>query len=111
MNKKNGRTKGTTTQTNTRTQYSKIASLGLNGQAHHITFFILENPCALTHHIAHRCAVGNVSHAAKKANARLGKVGLRLICTEPHPRIINRFGVPSPVHQWELVEIGGADEQ
>ncbi len=88
--------------------YSKVASVGLSGQARRVAFFVLENPGTLTHNIAQRCAVGNVSDACGRANSKLYRAGLRLVCSMPKPQVLNRFGCPSPVHEWHLVKLEGA---
>lgn len=106
MDKKNGLTEGKTTQ-ETRPDYSKISKAGLTRQPLRAAEFIFLHPGALTHEISARCAIGNVSDACCRANRLLENVGLRLVCRPPNPPIRNRFGEPSPVHEWQLVSLGG----
>lgn len=95
---------------NLRNQYNTIAKVGLTGQPQRVTEFIYRHQGALTHHVAERCAVGNVSDACRRANFQLEQVGLRLVCRMPNPRIKNRFGQPSQVHKWYMVSTGGEHE-
>lgn len=87
--------------------HSKISSLGLRGQPYRAAFFILDNPGQLTHHIAQQCAIINVPDACRRANLYLHRVGLRLACNLPIPKVTNRYGEVTPVHEWHLVKLGG----
>lgn len=77
-----------------------------HSQGIRIMTFLGENPYSITVDVNRACAVGNISHVARKLNKMLEpKFGLMIGCEFPHPRVPNRFGELSQMFKWGVYRL------
>lgn len=73
-------------------------------QAYRLINFLADNPQSVTVNVNRACAVGNISDVARKINGVLWKFGFFIGCERPPMPVENRFGEPSHMFLWSIME-------
>ena len=76
-----------------------------SSQAHRLVDYLYDHGPATSAQLSQACGIGNLSAAANVIRPHLFKVGLAIVADLPNPLIRNRFGEPSMIHEWRLVEL------
>ncbi len=74
-------------------------------QAHRMVEFLSEHPHSPSGHVAHHCAIGNLSDVAHKANKFIYPLKLFIACERPPTPLRNRFNETSNQFLWSLYRL------
>ena len=77
-------------------------------QAYRLINYLADNPRSVTVDVNRACAIGNISHVARKLNRMLWKHDLFIGCERPPMPLPNRFGEPSQMFLWSILATGEA---
>lgn len=77
-------------------------------QAYRLLTYLADNPQSVTVEVNRACAIGNISHVARKVNRILWKHNLFIGCERPPIPLPNRFGEPSQMFLWSILATGNA---
>lgn len=69
-------------------------------QQRRLVKFLLSNQAASTVQVSQRCAIGNISDIARRANQNIYHAGMYVFCQRPNIPIPNRFGEESNMFYW-----------
>lgn len=74
-------------------------------QAHRLVEFLADHPHSPSGHVAHHCAIGNLSDVASKANKYIYPLRLFIACERPPTPLTNRFTESSNQFLWALYHL------
>lgn len=77
-------------------------------QAYRLLSHLADNPKSVTVDVNRACAIGNISHVARKLNRMLWKHDLFIGCERPPMPVPNRFDEPSQMFLWSILATGNA---
>jgi hypothetical protein len=75
-------------------------------QAIRLVRYLANNPLTVTVEVNRACALGNISHVARKLNPFLWSFGYQIGCERPPLPIPNRFSEPSGMFLWSIYAVG-----